>query len=102
MQKKANINLPGKKMNTKVNFGAPVLCDLNVAMAGKTSETLTDEERTKFTTTFCVHPMWPAFLPQCKVCLLSNKHVNCMVDKKGREYKLTAPRNPNEKVGPNE
>jgi hypothetical protein len=90
MKKKSNLRLPEKKLKTKVKFEEKIICALNVAMAGKDVETLTDSEKQRFTTEQCVHPMWPPFMPQCGQCLISNKNTPCLVDKKGREYRSLA------------
>lgn len=81
------VNLPQKQLKTKVTFEEPLVCALNVAMAGKDIENLDAEDTKRFTTQDCTHPLWPAFMPQCRACVLANKHEICMVDKKGHTYR---------------
>lgn len=90
-RRKTSVGLPQKKMKMKIKFNENILCELNIAMAGKDKETLTDSERERFTLDTCTHPMWPPFMPQCKTCFMANKCTTVMVDKKGKEYRIVTP-----------
>lgn len=88
--------LPQQKMITKIVFEkddkrVEVPCLANIALNGKTVDTLSEEEKKEkaFITSECVHPIWPTFMPQCKECIAKNLKITnrYLIDRKGRHYK---------------
>jgi hypothetical protein len=90
MQKRGVVNLPQKRLKTKVIFKEKVPCLLHIALQGKDLATMTQEERDKFMQIFCTHPVWPAFMPSCQTCLKDKEYETTLTDKKGRSYRRIA------------
>lgn len=89
MNKKFKGQLPQPQLNSKLVFNEQVFCKLKAAANGVKEDECSQEEKDKLMTSSCKHESWPTFWPQCIACVAKHNPNRLLVDKKGREYKIT-------------
>lgn len=95
MRKKFQGKLPLPQLKSKLKFEEKVFCGLRAAATGKKEDTCTPDEKAALMTPSCVHEQWPTFWPQCMACVMKKNPSRVLVDKKGREFKVSTTVNLN-------
>ncbi len=85
---KRNINLPQKRLKTRIEFNEKIPCALKLAMEGTNENSCSEEQKIASKTDFCYQVTWPVFMPQCVGCLKANEHIRFMEDNKNRKFKV--------------